>query len=225
MSWREDRGRTRANAWIMGDLSWLDIENYRGFPDVEGKPRSLTVGVDYKVLPGLIIGAAVSAGTTDVDFGARPDGKPMGGFDQDEWAISIYAALKAHAWSLDVIGTWGKLDYDINRIIPMGITTREVFGSTDGDNWSLATQLGYDFKWRSITHGPIAGLVYQHVDIDGFAETPGATTPTYLALTFGEQTRTSLVSSLGWRVSWDAGVFVPFARQSGNMNSMTAIAT
>jgi outer membrane lipase/esterase len=159
-----------------------------------------------------MVGGAVSVGTADFDFGSMVDGRPTGGFEQEEWAVSLYAAARLQNVWFDVIGTYGRLDYDITRLIPMGIVTREVDGSTDGTNWSVASQVGYDFKWAGLTHGPVAGLTYQHVNVDGFVEIPNATTPSYLALTFGDQTRTSLVGALGWRASWDLGMFQPFAK-------------
>jgi outer membrane lipase/esterase len=190
----------------------LDFDGYPGLPGGDGVPQSFTVGTDYQIAPGLLVGVAASYGHVDVDFGRRPDGADLGGFDQTELALSAYLALKVQSASFDVVGTWGTLEYDTTRTLPMGIATRQVDGSTDGVNWSIAGQAAYDFKWKAITHGPIAGLTYQDVDIDGFVESAAADTPAYLALAFGDQSRTSLVSSLGWRVSWDAGMFVPFAK-------------
>jgi outer membrane lipase/esterase len=70
-----------------------------------------------------------------------------------------------------VIATYGALDYDVNRIVPIGITFQNNNGKTSGSNISVALQGGHDFAFGALTHGPVAGLTWQHVNIGGFTET------------------------------------------------------
>ena len=61
-----------------------------------------------------------------------------------------------------------------------------------------------------LTHGPVPGIAWQHDSVDGFTENGSFT-----SLSFGHQTRNSLISELGYRVSADIGAWHPFAQLSG----------
>ena len=65
----------------------------------------------------------------------------------------------------------------------------------------------------AITYGPVAGIVLQHVHVNGFTETdPFASAGGFTALAFADQTRNSAVSELGYRASIDIGIWRPFAK-------------
>jgi outer membrane lipase/esterase len=65
----------------------------------------------------------------------------------------------------------------------------------------------------AIVHGPVAGIVLQHIRVDGFTETdPFASIGGFTALAFADQTRNSAVSELGYRASIDLGMWRPFAK-------------
>jgi outer membrane lipase/esterase len=196
------------NAWVSGDTSRLEFDNFDGFPSGRSDSNNgmLVAGADYSILPGTIFGVAGSAGRLSLDY-KRSDGRNGGGFDQDEYTVSAYLASVAGPWRFDVIGTYGRLDYDVTRNVPLGIADFVARGDTDGTNWSVAATAGYDFRMGALRHGPFAGLTWQHVHIDGFTETSSGP----VALSFGDQTRSSLVSALGYRMSWEAGMFRPFA--------------
>jgi outer membrane lipase/esterase len=106
-----------------------------------------------------------------------------------------------------VIGTYGGLDYKVDRAVPIGITTQHNPGNTGGRDLSIAVEGGYDFISGSFTHGPIAGLTGQHIEVDRFTETGGFT-----SLSFAGQTRDSAISALGYRASIDIGNWTPFAQ-------------
>lgn len=207
-----DRWSKPFNTWVMGDISSVSFDNSTGRPGIDGPARMVTAGWDYKFAPGLLAGTAFSAGASDFKFGTRPDGASLGGYDQEEWSISAYLAGKTQNVAFDVIGTWGKLHYDIDRAIPMGLATRHALGETAGTNWSLAGQAAYEWTWKGITHGPVVGLTYQQVSIGSFQEVGSVVPGAYYALSFAGQDRRSLVGALGWRASWDAGFFQPFAK-------------
>ena len=194
------------NAWINGDVSSLKINNPApGFPGDPSTPLSGTVGLDYKSTTGYLLGAAITTGTQTPGF-------DLGGkFKQKEIAGSIYGGyLKGPSWA-GVIATYGALDYDVNRIVPIGITLQNNNGKTSGSNISVAFQGGYDFVYGALTHSPLAGLTWQHVNIGGFTETGGFT-----SLGFDDQTRDSLISGLGYKATYDLGRFRPYVRAVWN---------
>src|SRR5262249_33204628 len=118
LSWRI-RGPSGFNAWITGDLSSIRLNTTPGIAGESTMPGALTAGVDYKPCDGLLFGIALSGGRQNAsfDFG--------GGFHQDELAVSVYAATVRGPWWGNLIGTYGHLKYDINRIVPIGITLQQ----------------------------------------------------------------------------------------------------
>ncbi len=137
------------NVWVNGDVSSLKINNPApGFPGDPSTPLSGTVGLDYKSTTGYLLGAAITTGTQTPGF-------DLGGkFKQKEIAGSIYGGyLKGPSWA-SVIEPYGALDYDVNRIVPIGITLQNNNGETSGSNISVAFQGGHDFAFSALTHGP-----------------------------------------------------------------------
>ena len=59
--------------------------------------------------------------------------------------------------------------------------------------------------------GRSPGITWQRAEVDGFTESGGFT-----SLSFGRQTRNSLISELGYRVSADLGDWRPFAQATWN---------
>ncbi|MFT3941224.1 autotransporter outer membrane beta-barrel domain-containing protein [Rhodopseudomonas sp.] len=225
---RRNRTAGTFNVWIAGDVSSLKVgSGYDGFPNDPGTPAALTGGVDYAFDNGLLIGAVISGGRTTQSFDLG------GNFRMDEVAGSIYAAYGVGPVWGKLVGSYGSLRYDVNRIVPIGITTQSNFGNTSGRNTSFAAEFGYDFTASApgaqspalavkarpaptgwlITHGPVAGVVLQRIDIDGFTETDAfAASGGFTALSFGSQARNSAVTELGYRASVDLGTWQPFAK-------------
>ena len=202
---RRVRGPLGFHGWVAGDVSSLKIKNGNGFPGETATPGMIAGGFDYRFINELLLGAAFSFDTKKADFDTS------GTLKQDEYTVSLYAGYTHGPLWLDLIGTYGHLKYDINRLVPIGITIQPNAGSTSGTNWSLAATGGLDFVNGPWTHGPVAGILWQQVRVGGFTETGSFT-----SLSFGDQTRDSAISTLGYRVAFDAGMFRPFAKLAWN---------
>ncbi len=199
------RGPTGVNAWVTGDVTAISMDNYHGFPGDPDKVISGSAGVDFGVAPGLIAGFALSTGSLTSALGTN------GSFKQDEATASLYAAMQAGPLWANAIATYGHLNYDVNRAVPIGISLQNNAGSTGGDNWSAAFQGGHKFWNNGLTHGPVAGFIYQNVNVGGFTETGSFT-----SLGFGSQTRESAVGQLGYMASFDWAQFQPFTQLTWN---------
>jgi outer membrane lipase/esterase len=199
------RGPTGINAWVTGDVTAISMENYHGFPGDPDQVISGSAGADFAVAPGLIAGFAFSQGSLKSALGSN------GSFRQDEFTASLYAAVQAGPLWASAIGTYGHLDYDVNRVVPVGLTFQSNTGSTAGDNWSAAVQGGHKFSNSGFTHGPMAGFIYQNVNVGSFNETGSFT-----SLGFSGQTRESAVGQLGYLASFDWAQFEPFAQLTWN---------
>ena len=67
---------------------------------------------------------------------------------------------------------------------------------------------GYWFGYADWLHGPFARVSYQEIHVRGYSENGNDST----ALSYGEQKRESLVTSLGWQVAGRIASVRPFAR-------------
>jgi outer membrane lipase/esterase len=190
------------NAWINGQLSSLQMNSgYSGFPNDPAIPISGSMGIDYHWQNGWLVGAAVTEGYLTPTFSLG------GGYTQDQGALSLYTAYRNNQWWGNLIGSLGWLEYNTNRIVPIGITAQSNIGSTYGSDASLAGEVGYDFHNGFITHGPLAGFILQKVWVAGFTETGSFT-----SLSFGDQIRNSEVGLLGYQANFDWGMWHPFAQ-------------
>jgi outer membrane lipase/esterase len=195
------RGPSGFNIWATIDATYLALDNYPGFPSDPGIPVYGSVGFD-KAIGTWLFGGALSLGGQKASFAQN-----FGGFSQDEFAASVYAAHRIGAlWGL-AIASGGTIRDDVNRTVPIGITLQGNTAVTSGSNFSLAGFTGFDFITGNLTHGPLAGVVLQRVFIDGFTESGSFT-----SLAFASQVRDSAVTSLGYRASLDLGAWRPYAQ-------------
>ncbi|MYL83530.1 autotransporter domain-containing protein [Desulfovibrio aerotolerans] len=211
----QHRGRAGVNVWIGGGASALTLQNDSGFPGLSGVPFAGSLGADYQTPGGLILGAAFSAGTQTQEFS-------LGGghFDQNDQALSLYAAYQAGPVWGNAVASYGWLQDKIERDVTLGLFTDHNTATTQGNSLALALRAGGDIPLGPLTTGPVAGLVLQQVRINGFAETgtSGALTGAngVTALSYGQQLRDSAVSQLGWRVSATLADWRPFVEAKWN---------
>ena len=126
-------------------------------------------------------------------------------------AMFTQIGLGQPIWA-DIIGSAGLINDQVNRIVPIGIAQLSNTGSTSS-NLSLAAEGGYNFRSGPVTHGPLAGMLLQHIYIDGYTETdPFAAVGGFTALSYANQIRNSAVSELGYQASAQIGNWSPFAK-------------
>jgi outer membrane lipase/esterase len=200
------RGQAGFNTWLSGDFASLRTSDYLGFPGQSGDPAALTAGFDYRLPRDFLVGVAISAGRQRVDF---PDG--FGRFYQSEFSVSLYGAGAIGPLWFDMIATYGAINDDVHRIVPVGVTVQNNAASVSGSNISFAAELGYSFHFSPIVHGPVAGVELQQVRVGNFTETGSFT-----SLGFGSQTRKSAVSEFGYRVAFQFERFSPFIKAVWN---------
>lgn len=207
---------TRAWATLGGGR--LKFEQNADFAGAKGNPYGLTIGLDHRIAPDLLVGIAGNATRVDPDF----DGG--GGFEQQDLALSLYAAWERGPLRIATVGTLGRSEFDVTREVHLGPATRSVHGSTGGNNASLALQGTYQFGGGAVSHGPFVGINLQRLDIDQFTESDGGAA----GLGYARQGRTSAIGSLGYQASLDLGAVMPFGRLSvehefrSNERSVTA---
>ena len=204
----QHRGPNGFNVWASGGLNALDFKNTPGFPDASGTPLTGSLGADYQLPGGAIVGAAVTLGNQTQKFAS--DG---GHFDQTSEALSLYAAGKyGPVWG-NATASYGLYQDKVSRQAALGKFMDQNSANATGQSLGLALRAGGDLVLGPVTTGPVAGLIVQQARIKGFTESG---TSNVTALSFGGQTRDSAVSQLGWRVLVDADRWRPFAEAKWN---------
>jgi outer membrane lipase/esterase len=201
------RAESGRNAWVNVNGNWQDFEGEQVFAGARGTAAALSVGADFKVTPGFVAGGYLGYGRIKPSFGAS-----AGDYTQSDLSLGAYGGWRGGPWYANALMSYTWLDYDVSRQVNIGVSSRSLTGSPGGRNFAIGGQVGYTFDLGNLSHGPVAGLLWQQVKVDGYGESAGGAT--WLGLNYGSQTRDSLLGSLGWQVSYQAGGFVPYARLS-----------
>lgn len=188
---------------------WIDVAGNqirRGDGDFhDGFGSAFTVGVDW-VRGNAVFGAYGGYGATRQHWGLN-----RGDFRHEELAIGGFAGWSGEsgAWGSVQLG-WTQLDFDSHRRVRIGQAERSHRGSADGESLVLATHMGWDFERGKLRHGPVVGLVWQQVEMDGFAESDPALST---SLAYPDQDFDSMIGSIGWQLAVTGeGALRPYAR-------------
>jgi outer membrane lipase/esterase len=188
-------------AWAAYDYSAPDYSS--DFLSGNGDVNTISVGGDMKLSQRLLAGIMFNYSENKADYGGL-------GFKLREPMGTVYVGYGEGPWYLGATLGGGSLDFSTTRNIALGAATRTESGTTKG--WQFVGRLvgGYWFKAGDWVHGPTVKLTYQEVRVRQFSE-DGASATT---MTFGQQERTSFVTSLGWQLAGQLGAVRPFARAS-----------
>ena len=186
-------------AWAAYDYSAPDYSS--SFFNGNGDVNTISVGADMKASSRLLVGLMFNYSENKSDFSGM-------GFKLKEPMGTLYAGYGDGPWYLGATLGGGSLEYDTTRNITLGAATRTETGTTNG--WQFVGRLvgGYWFKAGDWIHGPTVKLTYQEIRVHQFSENASNST----TMTFGQQERTSFVTSAGWQVSGQIGSVRPFAR-------------
>ncbi|QUY46966.1 autotransporter domain-containing protein [Serratia plymuthica] len=175
--------------------------------DGNATTHNLTVGVDYQLTEGWLIGALISGSNDDQQPSSRYEYKARG------LLLSAFTALDLfeHGW-VNADLHYATMDYDdIRRSMQLGPLTRTETGSTSGKQWGARVTAGYDFPITSyLTTGPMAQFAWDYSNVSGYSEDGNTST----SMRFNDQTYHSQIGALGWRLDTQFGLFNPYAEVS-----------
>jgi outer membrane autotransporter protein len=170
-----------------------------------------TVGADYLFRNGLVLGAALSYAH---EFGNYEG--VGGGFDHDAYGILAYGSVvPIPSMFVDVTAGYTRKDYSFDRRASIAVNALNVTGSTsgdtDGNEFRIGVNTGYDFLFGRFTVGPRVGVNYRETTIEGYRESGH----TGLELSYDNQNIQSLTTTVGLfgsvALSTGFGVIVPQA--------------
>jgi outer membrane lipase/esterase len=216
--WRAIDGRLREfqnfgyegqGFFATGDGASSDIDAHGGQPSADGSGGSFVMGYEKAFGEQLFGGVTLGYGNAPFDLGNN-----LGSVKYDDWALSAFVSKKFGNFYANALTTYSWLDYQSKRNVALGSFTTTERGETHGGQFGVKGQIGYNFVSGNLLHGPLVGLAWEQVKVNGFSEQSNSVT----AMSFGDQTRESLRSRLGWQVAadttWSGTKVRPYAQLS-----------
>lgn len=161
-----------------------------------------TFASDGAVSDAIRVGAALNIGDSNGDSaGAAIDGSEvlLSAFGIGHWGPGF----------VDTVVSIGRQGLDIDRRIALGGDSPRIeHGRTHATHHAFELGGGFAFGAGRFTHGPLASLTWQKVDVHGYVEDSQDST----ALNFDPFTRTSLIGRLGYQAQCHGGRWQPFGR-------------
>ena len=192
-----------------GDHASSDIDAHGGQPSADGSGGSFVIGYEKAFGEQSFGGVTLGYGKAPFDLGDN-----LGSVKYDEWALSAFVSKKFGNFYANALTTYSWLDYESKRKLALGSFSTVERGDTHGGQFGVKGQVGYNFVSGNLLHGPLIGLAWEQVKVDGFSEQSDSVT----AMRFGDQTRESLRSRLGWQVAaetaWAGAKLRPYAQLS-----------
>lgn len=198
--WRSIDGRMREfqnfsykgqGFFVTGDYSPSSLDATANSPSASGNGSSATLGYETALAEDLFGGITLGYSNTPFDLGNN-----SGRVKYNEWALSAFMSKKFGNWYGNLIATAASLNFNTTRNTTLGITSNSDTGETDGRQFGAKAQVGYNFSGGSYVHGPLAGLAWEEVKVDGYQERSG----NFTAMQFGEQKRQQLRSRVGYQM-------------------------
>lgn len=178
----------------------------------------LSAGYDAEVSPGLMLGGAVTIGTSRVSFDSGDQGRARSA------ALAMYAGYTDGAWRLNGVTSVAFHGNHMDRGIVVGPIARLASSNFDSSTATAYGELTYDLDMTGWTLQPMAALAFSRNQTNGFAEQGAGA----LNLQVAAQTVYSTKSMLGLKAGFDVGRLrieprVVWAHEFGKYNTpMTA---
>jgi outer membrane lipase/esterase len=189
--------------WAAYDYGNNDFKSQ--FVSGDANLNTLTAGGDVKLSDKVLFGGMFGYTENKANFGGD-----TGNFKLKETSATVYGGYGSGPWYIGATIGAGDLDYSgIRRNIQLGALSRTE--TADARGWHFMTSVlgGYWFQPSpDLQHGPFVRVSYQEIRVHAFSEDGSDST----ALSYGEQKRESLITSLGWQVTGRIGIVRPFAR-------------
>ncbi len=155
--------------------------------------KGVTVGADYKVTNDLALGLAFNYEHNSSDLN-----NDRGNVSIDSYSLSAYGSYSKDRLYADAVINYGWNSFDIERSIKV-TGFRAATANTNGNQFSIRFNSGYNFGENQLAVGPMIGVRYTKVTIDGYSERNGS----ILNLNVGDQKADSVILNVGAQLSYD----------------------
>jgi len=174
----------RGNVILAQGFSQVDVSHF------DENTESVELGADYRLTPNFLVGLKAGYGHTDVTLDDAGSSATV-----DSYFPGIYASYANSGWYANFEGDYLHNAYTQNRVI--SFLGQSANSAPEGNEGVVDLDGGYDFHHGALTYGPVAGLQYTHLTLDGYQENGSVAD-----LQVNEQQSDSLRSRLGGRISY-----------------------
>lgn len=194
----------RIGMFLIGNTRFGEFDEKAGRPRVDIQSRGLMGGADVRLAGGTLLGVLGGVDRSE------PSLTPTSGRSEvDSWFVGAYSSLVLGPASIDLHGSYGKSDFDLQRHLSVGTFAAESMAEGSSEQWMLAGTAGVSLGMGAIDVEPYAGARYIDFNLEGFTETGNIA-----ALTIGQQEVRSLQSIVGLRLGAEAPAMFATVRGS-----------
>lgn len=191
--------------WVGGTLRSGSQDGRNGSADITFETDGLSLGIDYRINDGFVIGAGIGYGKDQNEIGERGS-RLLGEAD----TLAVYASHHPGDLFVDVLLGYQRLDFDLRRFV--AVNGNLVRGRREGTQWFSSIALGRDFTSDVRTLTPYARIDATRANLYGYSESGD---PVF-AFRFDPMSVDSTSGNLGLRAEWqyarDWGRFSPQLR-------------
>jgi outer membrane lipase/esterase len=190
--------------FVHADRRWGDRGAAQGRAGFSYRETSVAAGADYRVAPGLVLGAAVGHGRGRASLSGG-----AGSAELRSLRLGAYGGLELGDFHLDADLSYAFDDYpSLRRLTGMPVWP-VAEADTSGRTVSAGLEAGYDLRAGFLTLTPYAGLDWARTRVEGYEERSAGP----YAVRVGGQSASALTAELGARlaarVERDWGAFEP----------------
>ncbi|MCY1164906.1 outer membrane autotransporter barrel domain protein [compost metagenome] len=209
------RGR---GLWLRGSGGYQNTSSDGNAAASKLRSGGLSAGFDTELREGLVVGAAISSGTSRLSFDNNDSGKSRGS------AVALYGSYVSGPWAFKGSASLAWNNNHMDRAVTVGALNRVASSDFDSNTLSAYGEATYSLPTNGWTLQPLAALSLSRDKVNGFTETGAAA----LNLQVAGQTITSTKSLLGAKAAFDTGSVrleprILWAHEFGDLNTpMTA---
>jgi uncharacterized protein YhjY with autotransporter beta-barrel domain len=177
------------NVYVAGSVVLGQGSSSANVPHFDNTSSSVVLGVDYRITPHFLVGLTAGYGHTDATLDDAGSSATV-----DSYSAGLYASYADQGWYADLSGDYVHNVYTQDRVI--GFLGQTAHSAPDGNEGVANLDGGYDFHRGLLTFGPLAGVQYTHLSVDGYNESGSVAD-----LSVNREDSDSLRSRLGGRIS------------------------
>jgi outer membrane autotransporter protein len=204
--------------WLRGNGGQQNTSSDGNAATSKLRNGGISAGFDAEVGEGLVLGVALSSGTSRLGFDNTDTGKSRGS------ALAVYGSYAFGPWAFKGSASAARSSNHMDRAVTVGALSRTASSDFNSNTLSAYGEASYSLPMNGWTLQPLAALSVSRSKTDGFTETGAGA----LNLQVAGQTTTSTKSLFGAKASFEAGRIrleprVIWAHEFGDLNTpMTA---
>lgn len=182
--------------WLRGSGGYQNTKADGNAAASKVKTTALSTGFDTQLDEGVVVGAALSTGSSRLSFDSTADAG-----DSRGTALAVYGSYVAGPWAFKGAGSAAWNSNHMDRTVAIGALVRQASADFGSHTLSAYGEAMYSIPMSGWTLRPVAALSISRDKVDGFSETGAGA----LNLQVAGQTSQSTQSLLGAQASFEAG--------------------